>query len=208
MKNGHKWLLRIEKFQEVDSSLGGVWTVSDLCHLIQGGSHLNNIRGIRQLLSLGLIQKVQRGFYISKNADLLILACRLNPKSYVSMERVLSDYNTIGSSPQNIVSMIHQGRARKIKTAIGTIHYYSTNSDLWFGFYKNKNSCLIAEPEKAFLDMLYYHTRGVKFAVDPLLEIDISTLDKKKISNYLSKYKNPKFRKFVSSYLESHHEHS
>ena len=206
MKKDQKWLHIIEKFQEMDASLKGVWMVADLCNLVRGGSPLNNIRAIKHLLSLGLIQKIQRGCYISKNANLVTLACRLNPQSYVSMEVILSEHNLIGSTPKNIVSMIHLGRAKKVKTPIGFIQYFSTQKTLWFGFSKNSEGCLIAEPEKAFLDMLYYYTHGVRFVVDPLSEVDVSGLNQKKLKNYLGKYKNPKFRKFVLNILETPYE--
>ncbi len=206
MKYNEKTTSLIEKFNQLDLTLKGVWSIADLSNLIGGGSPLNNMRMIKRLTQSQLIQKMQRGWYVSKNANLLILASRINPKSYVSMEYVLSQNILIGSAPQKIISMMSLGRSRKIKTSLGLIQYFSSSKNLWFGFSKHPEGYLIADPEKAFLDMLYFYNHGVRYVVDPTSEIASEELNQKKIRSYLLKYQNPKFRKFVMNLLEKNHE--
>jgi hypothetical protein len=68
--------------------------------------------------------------------------------------------------------------------------------ELFFGF-AIKKGIAIADNEKAFLDLLYYHLRGYRFAFDPRSEIDVDQLDKNRLNRYLKKYQNPKFVSFA-----------
>ncbi|MHC4873169.1 MAG: hypothetical protein ACYTFY_15105, partial [Planctomycetota bacterium] len=57
-----------------------------------------------------------------------------------------------------------------------------------------------AQPEKAFLDCLYYYQSGKKYFFNIFEDINISLLNEKRLFSFLKKYKNPKFRRFVYDY--------
>jgi hypothetical protein len=59
----------------------------------------------------------------------------------------------------------------------------------------------MADTEKAFIDLLYFYVKGARFLIDPLKDVNIEKLDRKKLLAYLKKYKNPKFVKFVKGFL-------
>jgi len=120
------------------------------------------------------------------------------------MESVLAKNGLIGTVSDSQVSVVSVARNRILEKNGKRIQIYSIHKDLFFGFTTNKKGIPIADNEKAFLDLLYYYNRGHKFMVDPLSEIQVNRLDRKKIKKYLTKYKNPKFIQFVTGVLHEY----
>lgn len=205
MKKSPSIALLIQRIQKLSSSLGGVFSYTDLFHVIGSGSGLKNRRMIKHLLKEKVIFKIQRGYYVSPNPDLWILACRLKKGSVISMDSVLARHGLIGTIPQGSVSIIYPGvLKRTLETPFGTLRYFSIKRELLFGFSKTPQGVQISDNEKAYLDLLYYHTKGAKFVIDPLHEVMLEKLDRKKIGKYLCLYKNPKFVTFVKGVLHGH----
>jgi len=191
-----------QKIQEFSPSLGGVFTYSDLFNLIGSESKLKNNRTILRLLQEEVIFKVQRGFYITPNVDLWVLACQLKKTACISMDSVLARNALIGTLPTRSVSTIYPGMGRKtVETPFGNLRYFSIKKELIFGTSRLKNGIIVADSEKAYLDLLYYYVKGARFVIDPLKDISLSKLDLKKIKKYLKAYKNPKFVKFVEGQI-------
>jgi hypothetical protein len=188
-------LLKIQKFAPTQ---GGVFSYGDLFHLIGAGDELKNRRMINQLVKSGLLFKVQRGFYLSDKPDLWVLASRLKKDACISLDTVLAKEALLGSLPTGSVSATYSGiRKLVIKTPVGLIRYFSMQRNLQFGYNTLANGVRVADKEKAFLDILYFYAKGSKFAIDPVNEIDVRKLNKKKLKQYLKHYANPKFVKFV-----------
>lgn len=61
----------------------------------------------------------------------------------------------------------------------------------------------LATPERAWLDLLFYYTKGARFVIDPLNEVDCTQLDRSVVTRYLADYANPKFRSFVKGQLDA-----
>ncbi|MBI4124760.1 MAG: type IV toxin-antitoxin system AbiEi family antitoxin domain-containing protein [Deltaproteobacteria bacterium] len=192
----------VEKILNLAPSLRGVFTYTDLFHLMGARTELKTNRMIRRLVQDGTLFKIKRGFYTTKNPDLWVLACRIREKSYISMDSVLSRNGLIGTVPQRGVSAIYSGQGRRIvKTPFGTIFYYSIREQLIFGVSRAEGGIRMADSEKAYLDILYYYLRGVRFVINPLQEVLTEKLDRKKLAGYLKHYRNPKFVKFVKGVL-------
>lgn len=201
MKNKGFLSLLVERIQKFGPSLGGVFSYGDLFNLVGHSSPQANKRTIRNLVRDGFIFKVQRGYYITRNPDLWVLACRLNKKAYVSMDSVLAKNALIGPLPTS-VTLVYSGWGRKIiKTPFGDLRFYSTKGPR-FGTLRLPNGVVAADNEKAYLDLLYYYCRGVRFVVDPRTDVHLWRLNIKKIRKYLRFYRNPKFRKFVEEQFD------
>lgn len=183
--------------------LGGVFSTADLFHLVGGGTRLINMRRIRKLVKTGVISHVQRGFYVTKDFNPWVLASRLIPQGYISLDSILSERQIVGASLGHQVSVVAPVRARVLAVAGTTIRIYSIKQELMFGRFRNEAGVAVAEPEKAFLDLLYYHSHGHHFAFDPLSEIRLNKLNHAKVQRYLAKYRNPKFVKFVTGVLRA-----
>lgn len=189
------------KIVEFAPQMGGVFSSADLASIIAGGSDLYNQRMINRLVRDGLIARVLKGIYVTKNCDLWILSARIRESSYVSMDSALASHGLTGSVPQRSLSVVSSGRKRTFKLQNGGIHFYSIAPEFYFGFSRLSTGVNMADPEKAFIDLLYFHVKGAGFLIDPLKDVDVEKLDRKKLFGYLKGYKNPKFVKFVKGIL-------
>ncbi len=180
----------------------GVFGISDISNLmpLPLGSKLAVNRTLDRLVKDGVLNKIQRGIYVTPQFDLGLLARRIAPNSYVSMDSVLARNGLIGTVPAYGLSVVDTRRGRSIPTPNGAIRFFSIQPDLRFGF-EYQNAVAFADSEKAFLDILYFYTKGHRFVIDPRNEVDISKLNRKKILGYLRRYKNPKFIHFVKGLL-------
>lgn len=180
----------------------GVFGISDLSNLMPiEWSKLKVTRTLDRLIKAGVVSKIQRGIYVTPQFDLGMLSRRIAPESYVSMDTVLARNGLIGTVPEYSFSVVDTRRGRTIPTPRGPIRFYSIQSDLRFGF-EYQGAVAFADSEKAFLDILYFYTKGQRFVIDPRNEIDVSKLNQKKIITYLKRYKNPKFIQFVKGLLD------
>ncbi len=104
--------------------------------------------------------------------------------SYISFESALARYNILSQRPANII-LATTKRSKTMKLKEITIIYRHIKPQLFWGYAREENY-LIAEPEKAFLDLAYLSLNGyAKF--DPE-EMNFDFLDNKKIKNYLKKF--------------------
>jgi predicted transcriptional regulator of viral defense system len=158
---------------------------------------------IKRLVKERVLHKVQRGFYVTKKPDLIILACRLKKNAYISMDSALAIHGIIGAVPEQGVSAVVPGiRRQMLETPWGNIRFFSIKRELIFGVCSMTNGARMADNEKAYLDMLYFYSRGVRFVIDPLNEVNLRKLDRKKLNRYLGRYRNSRFVKFARGLLE------
>lgn len=191
----------VQKLMLLGKDLGNILTSTDLYNIIGADNPLTNKIKIRNLIQDNIIIKAKRGLYALPGFDLWRLADQVKSQSYISMISVLAKNGLIGTSPDNSAFVVCLGLQKNITILNKRINFYTIQKDLFFGFTTDKNGVRIADSEKAYLDLLYYHLRGYKFIIDPLSEVRIELLNQKKINLYLKKYKNPKFITFVKGVL-------
>lgn len=201
MKKGPSTASLAEKISRFSPDLGGVFTFTDLWNVIGTQSSDRTAKVIKRLTESGTLTKIRRGVYVTKDADLWVLASRLKETSCISMDSVLAKNGLTGTLPLRSVSVTYPGNPQVIETSAGRLRYFKIKKDLLFGATRGRNGVTIADNEKAYLDLLYYTTKGARFAIDPLTDVDLWKLKKRKLNVYLSSYKNPKFRKFVKRIL-------
>ena len=201
MKKGVGLAMAVERIMEFASQMGGVFSVADLASIIAGKTDLYNQRMILRLVRAGIVSRVLKGFYAAKGCDLWILSARISERSYVSMDSALAKPGLTGSVPQRSLSVVYNGRKKTVNTPSGSIHFYSISPKFLFGFSKLPSGVNMADPEKAFIDLLYFYVKGARFLIDPLKDVNIGKLDRKRLFVYLKRYKNPKFVKFVKGFL-------
>ena len=108
----------------------------------------------------------------------------------------------------NLIGTYVACKIRPITTASGTnicsdkiiIEYKQISKNLCFAIEVN-NGIRMATKEKAFLDTLYFYQKGTKFNFDIYSDINTGELDRNVIFDYLKRYGNPKFVKFVKDYF-------
>lgn len=191
------------KIDRFAAELGGVFSIADLENLLGLPSKLSTARMIRRLIREGALVRASRGIYTTPACDLWRLSARLSPKSYVSMDSALAHHGLIGTVPERQLSALHAARRSVVSCPQGTVRLYSIAPQLLFGFERRHDGVAIADPEKAYLDLLAYHLRGVRFVVDPLKEVRLDLLNRRKLARYLKRYRNPRFVAFVKGVLDA-----
>jgi len=150
---------------------------------------------ISRVVRAGEIIKLANGLY-TKNINNISwenLAINIYSPSYVSFESALNYYNIL--SQQTISLTLATNKRRKdINIYNHSIIYRHIKSDLFWGYIR-KEDYLMAEPEKAFLDLAYLSLNGYGH-FDPE-EMNLNLLDKGKIKKYLKKFNNKKLNKLI-----------
>lgn len=191
-------LKRIEAYAP---GLGGVFSAADLANLLGRRTPLARARILARLVRDGVLIRVQRGIYTTPSCDLWRLTMRIAPASYISMDAALAHWGLVGTVPERGVTAVHIGRPRTIATPCGTIRLSSISRNLFFGFVTIDHGVRIADAEKAFLDLLFFYTKGARFVVDPRQEVAVRKLNRRRLADYLKRYRNPRFVAFVKGLI-------
>lgn len=187
----------LTRFQQYADDLRGVFPTADLANCIGERTPLRLARALDTLCRNGALHRAQRGIYVTPNYDLAMLAARIFPRGYISCDSALAHHGLIGSIPEYRVAIVGTGRSRRINIAEKSIQYLALQSRLCFGFARLQSGVPMADPEKAWLDLLYFYVKGHRFVIDPRREIDVRRLRRARIAQYLTHYANPKFVRFV-----------
>jgi predicted transcriptional regulator of viral defense system len=150
----------------------------------------------------GQIYSLKRGLYeLTYPKDLIIpdlyIANKLYNPSYVSLETALSIFSIIPEVSMAVTSITTKS-TRKFKNKHGLFTYHTVKSDIFTGYYVEKRGdfdVLIAEPEKALVDFIYFRTyrrknyKFLNFIADERLDKNVmSNFKFKKIKNYAKLY--------------------
>jgi len=121
------------------------------------------------------------------------IANKMYAPSYISLETALSYYSIIPEVSMAAVSVTSKS-TRRFKNAHGLFIYRSIRPEAFRGYVIEKHNgfdVLIAEPEKALADYLYFKTlRGGKFdrKAERLDKKRVDQLNKKKLACYAKVY--------------------
>ena len=123
---------------------------------------------ITRMIKSGEVIQVRRGIFLDANDrqySVKSLASVIYGPSYISFEYALAHYGLIPERVTVLTSAVFKkNKNRKFHTPLGNFYYYYLPPDVYpYGIIReeeNKQSYLIATPEKALLDMLY-KVRGV-----------------------------------------------
>jgi len=144
----------------------------------------------------GVIERVAQGIYIPMGGGISIenVAAQLYIPNYLSFEYALARYGILNLVPYTLTF----ATTRKTKNYLlqkKRIEFRQISPELFFGF-EMKNGIYIASPEKAFLDQVYFATRGKA-------SLDFDELDIKKLSMKSLKELSRKFPAYVRSFLNN-----
>ncbi|MFH1838425.1 MAG: hypothetical protein ABH808_02955 [Candidatus Kuenenbacteria bacterium] len=151
----------------------------------------NSLRvAVSRMIKIGEIKKLFKGYYCLDlvNVDLEKLAIEIYRPSYLSFEWALGYYNILSQKTYSL-TLATTKRSKKIDIAEKNIIFRHIQPKLYWG-YILKDKYLIAEPEKAFLDLAYLSLNG--YAKFDKKEMNLKLLDRKKITAYLKKINSKK----------------
>lgn len=146
----------------------------------------------------GLFIRLKKGLYALKTdlpGDEEIANVLYKP-SYISFEYALAKYGIIPESPYNITSATIRP-TRLFTTDQLAYSYYTIKQEAFTGYFLDtagSRRILIAEPEKALADYLYFVAIGQRSWND---RFDTSGLDKAKLREYAKLFGRKKVLKLV-----------
>ena len=151
-----------------------------------GGMKNHTLRvALKRLVDKKVIKRICRGYYANPFSLPTIeeISAQIYKPSYVSLESVLSNNGILSQIPQALTCVTTK-TPRVFNTVFGTIEYRQIKKTYFWGLYKEGNY-LIAEPEKALADFIYFKKKkDVKRFLSQLVLRDI---DRKKLKNYAKK---------------------
>jgi len=123
----------------------------------------------------------------------MYVANHLYSPSYVSLETALSDYSIIPEVSMAVTSITTK-TTRRFRNKHGLFIYRTVKPEAFAGYYVEREGgfdILMAEPEKALVDFLYfkaYHNKKFKLEDERLDRDIISRLNRKKLNKYAGYY--------------------
>jgi len=154
---------------------------------------------LSRMAKKGELAKLGKGIYTAdiSRIDWEQFAVEKYSPSYISFESALARHNILSQQPASL-TLATANRGHRIKMLENMIIYRHIQPKLFWGYLQDGNT-LIAEPEKAFLDLAYLSLNGyAKF--DPE-EMNVDILDKKKIKAYLKKFNSSRLTALIEKII-------
>ncbi len=193
-------------------SLLGDEPVFETSFLLAGSAKPAQIRlQLNRWIKSGKVIKWRRGLYSlappyqKEPPHPFVIANHLQTGSYVSLQSALSYYGMIPDIAQTVTS-VGSGRPEQLTNPLGSFIFRHIKPAAFFGYTLTpltaKQNAIIAEPEKALLDVLYLHPGSDSNAF--LNELRLQNLDKvdtSKLTNMADRFQSPKMQRVVSLLL-------
>lgn len=153
----------------------------------------------------GFLTRLKKGLYAlqSDQPSEEEIANRLYQPSYISFEYALAYHNILLEMPYIVMSATTKP-TRLFTTSSHTFAYYSIKPEFYTGYSLVKTetkSFLIADPEKALTDYLYFVTLGKRLPNDRL---SLRTIKKEKLLEYATLYKRTNIIKLIKDVYATH----
>jgi len=149
--------------------------------------HITGLKNRNSLYKLASRMKQKKLLFSLNNAGKFLVADSnpaefeianfLYQPSYISLETALSFYGILAQFVYSITSITTQ-KTQKFIISDKEYTYSQIKKDFYWGYVK-KDNFLIASPEKALLDALYFFSKGVISL--SLKELDLSAINKKSL---------------------------
>lgn len=133
----------------------------------------------------GKLSQIRRGWYLiaepyrSRRVSPAVIANTVVSPSYLSLEWALSFHGLIPEEALNPTS-VTTARAENFRTSGHLFIYRHIKPDYFVGYSKIKfedQEVVIASPEKALWDKVYFYLRGNSFSMDWLEELRLQNLE-------------------------------
>ncbi|MBI5613509.1 hypothetical protein HY947_01155 [Candidatus Gottesmanbacteria bacterium] len=189
-------LNKLDVFRVLQSSGLPLFSKHDLQKLFYIPNENTAYKLLQRLKREGVIQRLKPGIYQLTDSKIhdFVLANLLVKQSYISLESALSRYGILQQFPF-VVTSITTSRSVTIETN-KTYEYIHIAPHLYFGFVKEQEY-LIATPEKALFDALYFMSKGLRSF--PLDEMDLAISHSKTFKQYCKQTHIRQFQRFLES---------
>ena len=161
------------------------FTISDL-EKITGLARRSLYVTLKRWVDDALIERVGQGIYVPAMIDVSLenVAAQLYIPNYLSFESALARYGILNLVPYTLTFATPR-KTRNFTLRKQGVEFRQISARLFFG-YEIKNGINIATPEKAFLDQLYFYSRG-KASLDPD-ELNLKGLSPQIVKKYAERF--------------------
>lgn len=161
------------------------YTIPDI-EKITGQSRKSLFVALKRLVERGVLERMGSGIYrlYSTLPSIERVAASLYMPNYLSFESALSRYGILTLIPYTLTFATTR-KTKRFTVEGRDIEFRQIKRDLFWG-YEMREGIYVARPEKAFLDLIYFVSRG-KSSID-LDEIDMGKLSITKLRRISKKY--------------------
>lgn len=161
------------------------YTIPDI-EKITGQSRKSLFVALKRLAERGVLERMGSGIYrlYSTLPSIERVAASLYMPNYLSFESALSRYGILTLIPYTLTFATTR-KTKRFTVEGRDIEFRQIKRDLFWG-YEMREGIYVARPEKAFLDLIYFVSRG-KSSID-LDEIDMGKLSITKLRRISKKY--------------------
>jgi len=185
----------IEAVRILKKSGKKIFTLSEIKNLLAIEKDNTVYKKVEVLIKDGILKRIIKGvycftFYPPSDFE---LANSIYQPSYISLSSALNFYGILVQVPYKITSVTPK-LTRENYVNEKTFKYSHISKEYFWGYQKIEGF-LIAEPEKALLDALFFMSLGrIVISYDELL---LDRIDYEKFSEMTRKIKNPNFHRFL-----------
>jgi predicted transcriptional regulator of viral defense system len=147
---------------------------------------------LKRWVDKGILERIAPGIYVAMMSDLSIekVAAQLYIPNYLSFESALARHGVLNLIPHSL-TLATTRKPKRYTLRKQDVEFRQISSTLFFGF-EMKGGINIAVPEKAFLDQVYFLSRG-------RASLDLDELNLKKLSFKLLKEYGKRFPVYVQT---------
>lgn len=140
-----------------------------------------------------LISPRKSVYYLAgEEGDKYKIANKIYTPSYVSLDSALSKYDIIPETVYTVTSVTTKA-TREFSDNQTIYRYYRIKKQAYTGYHKEGDT-LLADPEKAILDYLYFVSQGKRELND---RMNLSGIDKNKVMMYAKIVNNNRLNKII-----------
>lgn len=161
---------------------------------------------LSRLVRSGIVERPVRGWYVNPFVPPSVeeLSMVIRRPSYVSMEYALARHGILSQNVYTL-TLVTPKLPYTYRTRTSFLEYHQIKRSLFWG-YANEGSILVAEPEKALLDLIYIrYVRGRDFSrgtIDSLMDdMYIEDIDGGKLQHFGEGF-NRTTRKIILNIME------
>jgi predicted transcriptional regulator of viral defense system len=150
---------------------------------------------LKRLVERGILERMGSGVYrlFTSKVSIEKVASSLYLPNYLSFESALSRYGVLNLVPYTLTFATTR-KTRRFTVGGRDIEFRQMKRELFWG-YDMQGGMYIAKTEKAFVDLVYFASRG-------LTSLDVDELDMKKLSKNEVKKLLKKFPEYTKRYLD------
>jgi predicted transcriptional regulator of viral defense system len=188
---------KIQAYKIIKKSPKQVFSTGDLKKLFDVKSPNTLNKQIQGLVREQVLTRATKGFYYLTEDEPLSfsLANVFYRPSYISLESALNYYGILIQSPRQVTSVTP--KLTKTISNHDRTYSYAHLDPKYYDSYQTIDGFLIATPEKALVDMMYFTSLNhASFSIE---ELNLSAINHTRLNHLALRIKHPAFKKFFNT---------